>query len=516
MRRLAALFFHVLVFCVVAGSAKAQVPRLISYQGVLTDTLGAPKSDGSYSFTFRFYRTLSGGSPLWAETKTLETRRGLFSTMLGDQSSFPDSVSFAEPYWLSVQIGSEELTPRIRLGAVGYAIRAINADTAKFVLNAPALQRPLSPALTTVELSDNAVTTTKVANDAITTAKLADGSVSSAKLANNSVSGEKILDGTITRTDVASTFVAPKADTATIALTALSSSPTGNAGGDLTGTFPNPTIAAGAVTSEKIGDGTITRNDVTATFVAPKADTATVALTALSSSPTGAAGGDLSGTFPNPLIATSAVTTAKVADGAITSVKLSDTSVTTAKIVGGAVTDQKIASMSASKLTGTVQDAQIAGTYSNSLSLTNTENEYIGKSIALDDSTLTVDSKNHRVGIRVQNPNSTLHVGGSLSLKVVKVAQDYTVSDETVILTEISGDLGRITLPDASTVLGRIYFFKYVSGASVEINTVPEQLIDGNPIYSLNSVSDSVTIISDGSNWHVLSQIVNTPVLRTE
>ena len=91
------LFIMMMICCQMAS---AQIPRTLSYQGVLTDSLGTPKPDGSYGLTFRLYDAESGGSALWTEAKTLDVQRGLFSTQLGDQVAFGSGLKFDKQYWL--------------------------------------------------------------------------------------------------------------------------------------------------------------------------------------------------------------------------------------------------------------------------------------------------------------------------------------------------------------------------------------------------------------------------------
>jgi hypothetical protein len=107
----------------------AQIPHTLSYQGVLTDSTGNPKPDGSYTFTFRLYDSSSTSQPIWTEQKTLQTSKGLFSTILGDQISL-ETLSFDEQYWMSIQLDSgPELSPRIPLTSAAYSLNSSGLDS---------------------------------------------------------------------------------------------------------------------------------------------------------------------------------------------------------------------------------------------------------------------------------------------------------------------------------------------------------------------------------------------------
>ncbi len=115
--------------------SQAQIPRTLSYQGVLTDNASKPRPDGNYTFTFRFYTAPTSGTAIWSESKSLPVKSGLFSTVLGEQTPFGAAVKFDKQYWLGIQVGNEpELSPRMALTSVGYSFSSLRADTAKIAM----------------------------------------------------------------------------------------------------------------------------------------------------------------------------------------------------------------------------------------------------------------------------------------------------------------------------------------------------------------------------------------------
>jgi hypothetical protein len=122
----------IVLFCL-TGASYADIPKLINYQGMLTDDEGNPLNE-TVNITFKIYidsTSVDPGDKKWEETQTgVEVTNGLFNVMLGQVSSL--NLDFSEDYWLDITVGAEHLTDRIRLTSVGYAYRAERADTAQY------------------------------------------------------------------------------------------------------------------------------------------------------------------------------------------------------------------------------------------------------------------------------------------------------------------------------------------------------------------------------------------------
>ncbi|MBK7412196.1 MAG: hypothetical protein IPI29_06545 [Ignavibacteria bacterium] len=108
--------FAVIVAFLLVGTAVAQIPRTISYQGLLTTAANDPVADGQQTLTFAIYDAPTGGTALWTEVQNTTTLQGVFDVTLG--SVTPLTLSFDRPYYLGITLqGNPEYAPRIGLAS---------------------------------------------------------------------------------------------------------------------------------------------------------------------------------------------------------------------------------------------------------------------------------------------------------------------------------------------------------------------------------------------------------------
>ncbi len=136
---LRALGIITFAFCIVAD---AQIPKKLSYQGLLVMPSGAAAQDGLYNLQFDIYNLPTGGMLRFTETHTSVTvQRGTFSVLLGSVSTLP--AIFSESLFVAVTVlaGPGISTPiaftnRTELSSAPYALApwVPNGDTISYSL----------------------------------------------------------------------------------------------------------------------------------------------------------------------------------------------------------------------------------------------------------------------------------------------------------------------------------------------------------------------------------------------
>lgn len=163
-------------------------------------------------------------------------------------------------------------------------------------------------AVQTIDIAAGAVTTQKIADRSITTVKIEDVSVTTQKFADTTLVGEDFADRSITDTKLAPTGVVPGTYGTTSSVARLTVDPSGR-----TSSAQNTTVRG--------------------------------------TQPGGSAGGDLDQNYPNPDIRSGAVTTNKIAGGAVVERVYANGAITTSALRDSAVIESKLADFSASERT---------------------------------------------------------------------------------------------------------------------------------------------------------------------
>lgn len=109
------------------------------------------------------------------------------------------------------------------------------------------------------------------------------------------------------------------------------------------------------------------------------------------------------------------------------------------------------------------------------------------------------------VGIGTTSPNSGLDVQTSMGLAYTTITVATTL-DNTHHVVFCNNGIYTVTLPAASGCAGRVYKIKNTNtnGDDITIDGVGAS-IDGSATFTLEDYNQEITIISDGTNWQIIS-----------
>ncbi len=115
-----------------------------------------------------------------------------------------------------------------------------------------------------------------------------------------------------------------------------------------------------------------------------------------------------------------------------------------------------------------------------------------------------------QVGIGTTSPNSTLDVRGSIATSYRAFTANTTAAGTDNLLVFTGTTAATITLPTAVGCDGRTYMIKNSSTTGptpvLTIATTASQTIDGAASWTLSSAYETVTVISNGTNWNISAQ----------
>lgn len=122
-------FLIIFLFVIITATTIAQVPHIISYQGVANkDPRGSGMLDSLWIWV-EIYDSETGGEPLWQEEQEVQTKDGVFHILLGTETELDSEIfNQNDELWIQTTIGEEVLSPRIKLTSSPYAFKSEYAE----------------------------------------------------------------------------------------------------------------------------------------------------------------------------------------------------------------------------------------------------------------------------------------------------------------------------------------------------------------------------------------------------
>jgi hypothetical protein len=379
---------------------------------------------------------------------------------------------------------------------VTVAVAAGGISAAELAVDAVGSDEIAADAVGSVEIAAGAVANSELAADAVTSVKIQDGQVQTADLAADAITTAEILNGTITGADVSSSAALSVASVGVAAQAGLSLAPFGVAAGN-TGEARFRELTAGGSNFVALKAPDALAADVTFTLpdAAPSVSGQVLSGTTaggLSWStlpsalpPSGAAGGSLSGSYPNPTFAASSVSTTEITDGTIADADISGSAAIATSKLSGAITQVAGHGLGALATASTVTTTEITDG-----SIVNAD---ISSTAAIATSKLSgpvTSISGHGLGAL-----ATLSAVGSTEITDGQVANVDISGSAAIATSKLSGPVTSI----AGHGLGPLATLSSVASAQIADGTITDADISGSAAISSTKISFAADSISGNS-----------------